>query len=417
MPWFRAHATTSITQIYRSNIRVLEVCWLYACRYQQVERKCLLAPTHVYIVGAGFSLHAGLPLQTEFTKALLASPQKAAHDIKPLTAYLGNFVHDVFDHNKTAMAKFWPELEDVFTNIDLAANTGHHLGRHHAPSELRMTRRVLLSRMMSMLNERFTAAEATGGPLWAKLDKFFTKLDVSRSAFISMNWDTVIERRLSALRGVNDFDYKCDAIRASFPVKGKRIVELRPLLGSQTIPVVKMHGSVNWLYCDNCRQLYWFPAAGALNVAKQLITQTEAKKLGLVPARDFAKWNCRECVDVPLTTRIATFSYLKALDFPMFERSWLSAEELLRHAKRWIFIGYSLPAADYEFKHLLKRVQLSREAPPEFVVVTGGKKNNTDNTYRNYQGFFGRDIRRKNNGDQNFFARGLTAQALAAIRE
>jgi len=376
-----------------------------------------LAPTHVYIVGAGFSLHAGLPLQAEFTKALLETPKKAAHDIAPLTTYLGEFVHDVFDHKRTANAKFWPQLEDVYTNIDLAANTGHHLGTHHAPSDLRMTRRVLLSRMMSMLDERFTSAEATKGPLWGKLDKFFKKLDVNRSAFISMNWDTVIERRLSALHSVNSFDYKCRALRAGFPPTGNSVVDL-PLPGiTPTVPVVKMHGSVNWLYCDNCRQLYWFPATDALTVAKQLITQTEAVKLGLAPPSDFAKWRCKQCTDVPLTTRIATFSYLKALDFPMFERSWLSAEQLLREATKWIFIGYSLPAADYEFKHLLKRVQLSRKRPPEFLVVTGGKKINTDATYRNYQGFFGRDIRRKSPGAQTFFARGLTAQALAAIHE
>jgi hypothetical protein len=271
--------------------------------------------------------------------------------------------------------------------------------------------------MMSMLNERFTTAEATKGPLWAKLDKFFTSLDVNRSAFISMNWDTVIERRLSALRGVNDFDYRCEAVRSGFPTKGKGIVELGLRPGTHTVPLVKMHGSVNWLYCDNCRQLFWFPADDALTVARQLITQAEAKKLRLARPGDFAKWHCKQCIDVPLTTRIATFSYLKALDFPMFERSWLSAEQLLRQAEKWIFIGYSLPAADYEFKHLLKRVQLSREVPPEFVVVTGGKKINTDTTYRNYQGFFGRGIRRKNNGEQNFFARGLTAQALKAIHE
>jgi hypothetical protein len=52
------------------------------------------------------------------------------------------------------------------------------------------------------------------------------------------------------------------------------------------------------------------------------------------------------CTDVPLTMRIATFSFLKALDFPMFEKSWLSAERLLRQAKKWNLIGYSLPAAD-----------------------------------------------------------------------
>jgi hypothetical protein len=119
------------------------------------------------------------------------------------------------------------------------------------------------------------------------------------------------------------------------------------------------------------------------------------------------------CTDVPLTTRIATFSYLKALDFPMFERSWLSAERLLRQAEKWIFIGYSLPAADYEFKHLLKRVQLSRHEPPEFVVITGGSVRGTEAVYRNYQGFFGRGIRRQ----ENFFRSGLTAKAIAAAHD
>ena len=33
----------------------------------------------------------------------------------------------------------------------------------------------------------------------------------------------------------------------------------------------------------------------------------------------------------------------------MFQKSWFSAERLLRNAKNWIFIGYSLPAADFEF--------------------------------------------------------------------
>jgi len=297
-----------------------------------------LVPTHVYIVGAGFSLHAGLPLQAQFTRELLEKPPKKNLDITALTTYLGEFVHDVFDHDKAATAKFWPELEDVFTSIDLAANTGHHLGRCHAPSDLRMTRRVLLSRMMSMLHERFTTAEATKGHLWEKLDKFFMELDVNRSAFISMNWDTVIERRLSALHGMDDFDYGCEAVRSDFPAKGKAVVEHRLASGTHALSLVKMHGSVNWLYCDNCRQLYWFPPAKSSQVAKQLITRTEAKKLGLVPISDFARWHCKRCIDVQLTTQIATFSYLKALDFPMFERSWLSAEHLLRQAKS----GYSL---------------------------------------------------------------------------
>ena len=59
----------------------------------------------------------------------------------------------------------------------------------------------------------------------------------------------------------------------------------------------------------------------------------------------------------------------------------------------WIFVGYSLPAADYDFKYLLKKVQLSRPKLPDLVPITGG--NDADSTYRNHQKFFGRGIKSK----------------------
>src|SRR5262249_42264711 len=156
-------------------------------------------------------------------------------------------------------------------------------------------------------------------------------------------------------------------------------------------PIIKIHGSVNWLYCDNCRQLYWFPADDAVQVAMQLITALEARKLKLRDSDACEKWRCLNFVTVPLTPRISPFRFLKALDFPMFDKSWVSAERLLRSADKWVFIGYSLPGADYEFKHLLKRVQLSRSMPPEFAVITGGSDSHS--TYLNYQQFFGRRVK------------------------
>jgi hypothetical protein len=371
-----------------------------------------LEKTHVYIVGAGFSKYAGLPLQADFTAALLEPRKDKSYVLLPLVDHLGKFVNRVFDHKETANAKFWPELEDVFTNIDLAANTGHHLGSAYSPSKLRTVRRVLLARIVCMLDERFHQAEEDKGPEWTKMTSFFQSLDIRNSGFISMNWDTVIERQLRDLRKLKNIDYGCGAVAGRFPSKGNVIATYNALDSDSQIPVVKMHGSVNWLYCDNCRQLYWFSTEDAVAVAKQLISPTEAKGLGLGRDSEFAKWCCKNCRNVPLTTRLATFSFLKALDFPMFDQSWLSAEKLLRGADKWIFIGYSLPAADYEFKHLLKRVQLSRKAPPQFVVITGGEPRNTELTFRNYQGFFGRGIRKP----ENFFAEGLTNGAIAAAQ-
>ena len=69
-----------------------------------------------------------------------------------------------------------------------------------------------------------------------------------------------------------------------------------------------------------------------------------------------------------------------------------------------------LVSADYEFKHLLKRVQLSRKKAPEFVVITGGSELDTEFTYLNYQRFFGRGIKK----DENFIRDGLSERAVEA---
>jgi hypothetical protein len=265
--------------------------------------------------------------------------------------------------------------------------------------------------MMCMLNQRYEQAALQRDTDWIKLDRLFTALPLRRSAFISLNWDTVIERRLAQLCGVEFFNYGCGAVAARFPEADCVVQQRKPAKNVQRVRVVKIHGSVNWLYCDNCRRLYWFPPGAAREVALQLLSETEAENLGF-DSSGCGKWRCSSCQTVPLTTRLATFSYLKALDFPMFERSWHTAERLLRAAEKWVFIGYSLPAADFEFKHLLKRVQLSRAAdPPQFLVITGGR--HTKDTYMNYQRFFGRAIRHRT----NFFSRGLSQRAIqAAVR-
>ena len=91
----------------------------------------------------------------------------------------------------------------------------------------------------------------------------------------------------------------------------------------------------------------------------------------------------------------------------MFHQSWNNAEQLLNTAKRWVFIGYSLPAADYEFKYLLKRIELARPKPPDVIVVTGGDGAST--TRKNYRHFFGTRL------NKHVFNDGLTDHAIAYV--
>ncbi len=402
----------------------------------------------VIVVGAGFSHHAGLPLTNSFTEAILEARDFGSGPSRIIVDFLSKFIHDAFDHSTRASAKRWPELEDVFTCVDLAANSGHYLGSTFSPADLRTVRRSLLSRIIRMLDQKYESGRKKKGPEWRRLDDFFAQVESQSIGFISMNWDTVIERKLQLTKGSLLVDYACDAVpagiqdppnqddyyhatRAYSTELMKRQVILVPTAtakDSETkdpTTIVKIHGSANWLYCDNCRQLYWFHPDQLTRIADQLIREDDLRRIARFLSRKRRK-HVEKTIDdlhtrveakcpcsgtVALGTRIATFSYRKALDFPMFQKSWFAAEDLLRSAERWVFIGYSLPAADYEFKYLLKRSQLCRRKEPDFIVVSGGNPRDIRRTYDNYRKFFGRSIK-----ESKFFSSGLTQEAIQAIR-
>lgn len=362
-----------------------------------------------YILGAGCSHYAGLPLQSNFTKELLAARDFGPGPSRAMVRYLDRFVHRVFDHAKNADAKSWPELEDIFTCIDLAANTGHHLGREYPPAELRTVRRVLIARTARMLHQAYSSAKNRKTSQLAQLRHFLDAIDLADSYFVSLNWDVSLEAVLEESRKGSSISYGQGIYRARLP-EGDRVIEVLKGDGDPVVEVTKMHGSVNWLYCDCCRRAFWFAASEVPDIADQLLTQEEWRQIR-PNGKSKPRWSCPRCTGVELGTRIATFSYRKALDFPMFQRSWLRAEEALRRSSRWVFIGYSLPGADYEFKQLLKRVEVSKPRRPTILTVTGGRPEMAAKTRLNYEKFFGKSVKL----GQTFFDDGLTKRVVSRI--
>ena len=364
----------------------------------------------VFIVGAGFSTYAVMPLQSEFTKALLGG--NAEYDGRSAKAvnFIKAFVNQSFDHSMTAQAQFWPELEDIFTCLDMSANTGHNLGPSYKPSMLRTVRRALIYRIITTLRENYISARRKPNRNWKQLVRFFHGLDVAKSAFIATNWDTVVEDMWRSTHQVRWFDYGCDAVRISLGSGGATASEHRdPKDALATI--IKIHGSVNWLYCENCRSVFWCPTKNTYTVARQLLSVAEWSQIDRGKSHDIDPLRCSKCDAPSLGTRLATFSYVKALDFPMFQKAWFSAERILSAAENWVFIGYSLPAADFEFKYLLKRVALAKPTPPNYVVISGGSA--SQKTYDNYQHFFGRTIKRS----ATFYEKGLDSAAIQHVSD
>lgn len=325
----------------------------------------------VLILGSDFSREAKLPTASDVTKKFVPLDlddlerrgrlvlRKADEEF--ITKELKTFWKLVFGwdgHENTT-----PSLEEHFTQIDLAANSGHHLGRDYSPRRLRAIRRLSIHRMLTILE----ASYEHSNDIQDVLDRLAEETNLS---IVTMNWDIVVERMYTERLG-KKIDYRLD-------VKTKK----------GAIPLLKMHGSANWLYCDTCREITW------------KLSSKEGYYLGAyVEKGDFTAIDpgynvqtnlpvngrrCEKCHE-PRAGRLATFSYRKAFSIHQFQLVWARAYEVLRDADAWLMIGYALPEADYEFKSLLKCAQLARrDARKLYIEATVGTRRKAD-----YERFFG----------------------------
>ncbi len=368
-------------------------------------------PTNLLIVGAGFSANAGLPVASGFTRDLLniadlALDGPSARQVE----FIRKFVDEVFGEGASRDADDWPELEDIFTLVDLSANTGHHLGTKHSAADLRVVRRAIIVRMIRMLSQAYKRGQKASGKSWKQLEQLFTNFDAKSTAVLSMNWDTVFERGVVRAQSIKSVDYGCHARAYSF--KAGKLFK-RSLKGTN-LHILKPHGSVNWLYCDACRETLWVPPSETEHVARTLFRDSDWRVVlrgSKVKTPTVLTPACPHCGAQSLGTRFATFSYRKALDFPMHAASWRAAEECLKSTVDWVFIGYSMPAADFEFKHLLKRVQLTESTRPNITVITGGSKDTADATIARFKKFFG-DVKE----ERFFFRHGIDDDAISHLR-
>ncbi len=260
-----------------------------------------------------------------------------------------------------------------------------------------------------MLSQAYGRGQRLGNRDWGALETFFARFDRRSTAVLSMNWDTVFESGISRCQDVRTIDYGCHAKPYRF--LRERLIK-RPQVEDDPLYLLKPHGSTNWLYCDACRETIWVSPSETEKVAKTLFRRRDWAQMDLGGVSRPATLSpaCPHCHADSLGTRFATFSYRKALDFPMHAASWRTAESYLKKAVDWVFIGYSMPAADFEFKHLLKRVQLTEPVRPIITVITGGE--GADATEVRYKKFFGEVT-----GQRYFFRNGIDRAAMEHLRE
>lgn len=238
-----------------------------------------------------------------------------------------------------------PSFEDHFTLLDMTANAGHNLGHYYTPSKLRAIRRMSIHRVFEILHQRLH-----GNP---HITKFLDLLaSAPASSVVSLNWDVLVEFELST-RGYL-YHYDIPGVN-----RGSGVTD------PSTFPLIKLHGAANWHYCDSCKAVLFSPPTAGITALHELtfLESRDFESLGEADAATELEAmkipvQCTQCSSFNVTARVATFSYAKAFDFFPFHASWNSALQRLLAARQWIFIGYSLPEADFAFRQLLKVSQM-----------------------------------------------------------
>lgn len=350
----------------------------------------------VYILGAGFSVEAGAPTQ--------AAIMKDAFDLHSRDPHLFNgrefSIFQDFLRNQLNMEDdSFPdvELEDIFTPLDRCL------------SDSSQFRGISLDRIMEIRQAVFYVVGRTIQILLNETDKsksyidefarYLTEQSSIRAnlhyrqsdpvSVISTNWDILLDNSIYQTIYNNPsydavVDYCC-YISSEDEHDGSVKPGLEKLgQGGFNVKLLKLHGSLNWLQCPRCARLY------ARFSRKEAIHSFTSNS------------SCRHCDSNfkeeagkhILAPNLIMPTFIKDLSNPQYRIIWQNAGIELSEATKLVFIGYSLPSADFEMRQLLSRMT-RKNAQIEVVDFCKSsdaevQQKTRDNLEKHWRKFFGK---------------------------
>lgn len=331
----------------------------------------------IYILGAGFSHNAGIPLQAQILEGihdmnLLDMPSSLSEKFLDAQSEIFTFIEKIFEQVPT------PSLEDVFTLLDQSINRRSYCVGY-SWQELEEVRSALYTAIVVLLHTR--------GRKISKQEEFYDSVaaclikerlaagqEGDPFSVISLNWDCVLENAIYWCLGQcnttkADIDYCC--YTNPFQGTSRHTPSInQKALGLYNIKVLKPHGSVNWVICPNCNRLY-----AGLGAPVQLMEEYIVGDFCIGCEKALAPSEEDEVYAPFLEPFIITPTFVKEFDNAHIQMVWHNAYIELREATKVVFIGYSLPEADYHLRTLLKRairpdakivvVLMENDKPPE----------------------------------------------------
>lgn len=329
--------------------------------------------TPLVILGAGATKAAGGPMTNEILPRMFG-PGKPPRRERPVDT-LERLLVEVFavpEDRKTRSADSFPPLPLLLSLIDTALDRKEPIAPQWPAERLVEVRREIEYSFYRVLRDALSVIRTNPHEeLFKRIRKSFGALPT----VISLNYDLLADNTLLDLSGPpgrRQFaDFACDISTDVY--RNNR---------SSTL-LLKIHGSLSWLYCPSCHRM---------DVA---ISPEERATMKVFPElvleKRFEPMPCADC-SASMGSVMITPTYRKDYRNAHISRIWYEAERALRAAQRVIFIGYSLPEDDVEVIYLLKRGLQGIDPKNITVVEKKNKEKRHLEVAKRYRQLFGEAI-------------------------
>jgi hypothetical protein len=344
----------------------------------------------VLFLGAGATKSIQGPMTDEILPAMYAAQAAGLPTGDPLRPVgLAGFLEGTFNVRPSVPKEQYPSLPLLMSLIDTALDRREDLAGWDFARLLQLRAELELGifEVLEGALRRFPTNNH-----YALLDRLFPVGVEPR--VVTTNYDLVVDSALMYLSKVRQPPGGLPEYHCALANLGVVPSPLR--YGT----VLKLHGSVNWLFCRTCQRL----ELGATESTRfmEIFNRIASKDLRAAFTPDGAK--CSVC-DSQLLPLLVAPSHLKDYRNPHLSLVWYEAQRILRQATKIVFIGYSLPDDDVEVVYLLKRSLAHIKNPRDITVVELCRENPAIPSYdhqvgRRYRTLF---------GDVDWYAGGVDA--------
>lgn len=299
-------------------------------------------PEIVFIFGAGASYPDGVPIQSDIIPIILSD-----NDLQIVKSESGKQIRDFLSENFSVDEKL-PTLEEVFGFIDFHINNNYSLSNKWTIIELIKLKSNLTKILHYVISSKTITNSVNFANFWEAI-----RINMKHIGVITTNYDTLIDDAFDKIYDDYLIDYCIDLINFRYPNDITPfdwwVNPNRPMKGNiEHLPIrtklIKIHGSLNWKYCNCCAQVGLTPWQHRINLKTDSYESFTENEITTCP---FDSHKLTSLIQVP--------SHLKTNNNYIFNKLYEEAGFTIRGAKKLVFIGYSFPEADVHIRALVKR--------------------------------------------------------------